>query len=266
LCAAALVIPDVEWGTGSSQSFASIDYAGLIFIAALVGYMPSPMDASVWQSLWTKAKAREARQSFAPQDVRNDFIFGYTGCVILALCFLLLGAGLIHSRGIAVENSAGAFTSQLIGLYTEVLGDWSRPLIGLGALAIMYSTLLVALDAMPRSLAALVERFSTAESTDIVNEAEGRKSYYVIALILVVGGSLLIFALFLQSLTQLIDLGASIAFLSAPVIAWLNHRCMQGDEVPAHLKPSRGFELFSIISISIMAAFALAYLYLRFGY
>jgi Mn2+/Fe2+ NRAMP family transporter len=263
--AAAMVLPDINWDLGSSESFGSIDFAGLLFIAALVGYMPSPLDASVWQSLWTRAKARHAGRSFTPRDVRNDFIIGYVGCVLLALCFLLLGAGLMHSRGIPVESGAGAFTGQLIGLYTEVLGGWTRPLIGLGALAIMYSTLLVAMDAVPRSLAALYERFSSPESADIVNTAEGRLSSYVTGMAVLVGGSLVVYHLFLESLTQLVDLGASIAFVSAPVIAWLNHRCMKGNEVPEHLRPSGRFNAFSAASILIMALFATTYLFLRFG-
>jgi Mn2+/Fe2+ NRAMP family transporter len=264
LVAAVLVLPDVRWESGSVAAIGRLDAASLIFIAALVGFMPSPMDASVWQSLWTRAKARAAGRSFPSRSIRLDFVIGYTGAVMLALCFVVLGAGLIHSRGISVESSAGAFAGQLIGLYAEVLGEWTRPLIAIGAIAIMYSSLLAGLDAVPRSLAAFAERLRRPESSDIVGSREGRQSVYVAMIVAMVAGAIVFYVFFLQSLLQVVDISATVAFLSAPVLAFLNHRCMYGAEVPADRRPSSLFMWYSALSAAVMAVAAAGYLYIRF--
>ena len=51
--------------------------------------------------------------------------------LLLAICFLMLGTGVMHGKGLAFEESAGGFAAQIIALYTQTLGEWSRPLIGI---------------------------------------------------------------------------------------------------------------------------------------
>lgn len=264
LLAAILVIPDIKWSATSIGSVSELKLTDLLFIAALVGLMPSPMDASVWQSLWTCAKAEAAGHSFSKEEVNRDFMIGYVGCVILALCFLLLGAGLMHSRGIAVESSAGAFTVQFIKLYTDVLGDWTRPVIVAGTFAVMYSSLLAGLDAVPRSFAVVIDRLTATQAHSNVHYARSDDSWYIVAICLFVTGPLILGSFFLDSFTRLIDIGATVAFVSAPILAFLNHRCIKGSEIPSHYQPSKNFLLFSTISIVVLTLFALYYLYIRF--
>jgi len=262
--AAILVIPDIKWSAASMGSISELELKELLFIAALVGFMPSPMDASVWQSLWTCAKAEVAGKPFSKEDVRKDFIIGYIGCMILALCFLLLGAGLIHSRGIPVESSAGAFTAQLIKLYTDVLGEWTKPIIAVGALSVMYSSLLVGLDAVPRSFAVVIDRLGATDSSSKVHYASSDDKWYIAAVCVFVTGPMILGGLFQDSFTRIVDFGATIAFVSAPILAFLNHRCIQGSEIPAHYQPSKSFLHFSAFSIVVLTLFALCYLYIRF--
>ena len=262
--AAMMVIPDIKWGSASLVSLGDVDARDLLFIAALIGIMPSPIDASVWQSLWVCANSRNAGRALKNRDVRQGFNVGYVACSVLALCFLLLGAGLMHSRGISVESSAGAFSAQLIRLYTDVLGEWTFPLIVVGAISIMFSTLLAVMDAAPRSLAVLIERLRSEESADIAHQSKINKSHYFGAIGLYVGGAFVIYAVYLDSLLQLIDISASITFTSAPVLAYLNHRCIQSNEMPAHLRPSSLLMTYSALSIAIMAIFAAIYIYIRF--
>ena len=59
-----------------------------------------------------------------------DFHIGYLGTAIVALCFLLMGAGVMHGAGQRFPDSAGAFAGQVISLYASTLGEWSHPLIG----------------------------------------------------------------------------------------------------------------------------------------
>jgi len=260
--AALLVTPDIRWGGDSLLSVRNLEISELLFIAALVGFMPSPLDAAVWQSLWTCAKARSAGHAFSKKEVGQDFVIGYVGCTIVALCFLVLGAGLMHSRGIPVESRAGPFTAQLIRLYTEVLGDWTFPMIAVGVFAVMYSSLLAGLDAVSRSVAVVVGRLKGPESE--AQDVTGNNAWYVGAMLTLVLGPLALQSIFHESLTQIIDVAACVAFVSAPVLAYLNHRCMQGSEIPEEFKPTKGLFRFSTISILVLASFAALYLYIRF--
>ncbi|NKB36114.1 MAG: hypothetical protein GKR93_02950 [Gammaproteobacteria bacterium] len=262
--AAILVIPDIKWSGTSLGSISELTLTELLFIAALVGLMPSPMDASVWQSLWTCAKAEAAGHSFSKEEVNKDFIIGYAGCGTLAICFLLLGAGLMHSRGIVVENSAAAFTAQFINLYTDVLGDWTKPVIVAGTFAVLYSSLLVGLDAVPRSFAVVIDRLTATESHSDLHYARSDNKWYIIAICLFVTGPLLLGSFFLDSFTHIIDFGATVAFVSAPILAYLNHRCITANEIPSDYQATKNFLRFSIVSIVVLTLFALCYLYIRF--
>ena len=262
--AAVLVIPDINWSATTLGSISELSLNELLFIAALAGLMPSPLDSSVWQSLWTCAKAESAGRAFTKDEVNTDFIIGYVGCAILALCFLLLGAGLMHSRSIPVESSAGAFTGQLISLYTQVLGDWTRPIIAVGAFSILYSSLLAGLNVVPRSFAVVIKQLMAKDGPGKIYYARSNDLLYILGLCVFVIGPLLLNSVFRDSFTTIIDLGATIAFVSAPILAYLNHRCIEGDEIPLEYRPSTGFLQFSKISIAVLTLFALCYIYIRF--
>ena len=78
-------------------------------------------------------------------------------------------------------------------------------------------------------------------------------------------GAALTYQYFLTSLTLLIDIGATVAFVAAPFVALLNHRAITSSAVPLVNQPSRRFRRYSLFCIGVMTVFALAYLYLRFG-
>ena len=57
---------------------------------------------------------------------------------------------------------------------------------------------------------------------------------------------------------------ATIAFVTAPLIAWLNYQAITDATVPVEHQPGVGFRIYSLLCLSTMAVFALGYLYLRF--
>ena len=67
-------------------------------------------------------------------DVINSMVI-YTFATI---AFYLLGAGVLHGRGVIPQGSR--MVQELSVLYTETLGPWSLPLFLLGAFAVLYST------------------------------------------------------------------------------------------------------------------------------
>ncbi len=266
LAAAALVVPRVDWSTLAIVPAASqLDGKALLFVAALVGWMPSAIDVAVWQSLWVLARGRDAEVAVAPRDALLDFDIGYLGTVLLAFCFLLLGAGVMHGSGVAFAGSAGGFAAQILNLYAQSLGDWARPIIGVCAFAVMFSTTLTVVDGFPRALSVLVARFQGPESAEesAMDTAARRRNYWI-ALVVLGVGSVVVLVWMLKSLKAMVDLATTLSFLTAPVLAWLNHRAVHSAEIPAEHRPGRGLAAMSIAGIFFLGAFALYYIHMRF--
>ncbi len=265
LAATALAIPSL--GSFSLvPDFGTWHLPDVLFLAALVGWMPSAIDVSVWQSLWTLAKAKESG-TLHPKDTLFDFHLGYFGTVALALCFVVLGAAVL--QGEALEAQPAAFGAQLIDLYAQTLGAWSRPLIAGAAFLVMLSTTLTVLDGFPRALAVLVARFRGAETsfTEDPRAEPGDLRAYWAAMAILAAGAILVLAYALSSLRAMVDLATTASFLTAPALAALNHRAMfathPSDGDNASQKPSPSLRWFSLAGIAIQGAFALCYLWLK---
>ncbi|MEN8176673.1 MAG: divalent metal cation transporter, partial [Pseudomonadota bacterium] len=68
----------------------------------------------------------------------------------------------------------------------------------------------------------------------------------------------------LTGLASLVDLATTISFLTAPVLAILNHRAMMGPEVGEEHRISRRLRVWSLASIATMVGLAIGYLALVF--
>ena len=93
--------------------------AGVTFLLALMGWMPTPLDISVWPSLWRIERKKQTRYTPSMKEVLFDFNFGYILTGILAIAFLLLGALVMYGSGQTFSNSGIQFSEQLISLYTK---------------------------------------------------------------------------------------------------------------------------------------------------
>src|SRR5690606_28016332 len=143
------------------------------------------------------------------------------------------------------------FATQVIGLFTGTIGDWSFVLIAATALLVMYSTLLTVLDGFARNLATL---------THIVAPARARGSYELAVILIAVSAAAVIGA-FMRSFTTFIDFVGARTFLLGPLYAALNHGAMFSPEVPPALRPGRARALWSLTGIVAMTTVAVAYVY-----
>jgi len=261
LLATALVLPRVAWATESywPSGLSAVD---VLFAAGLVGWMPSAIDVSIWQSVWTLARGKETNGRPERRASSIDFHLGYVGTAILAICFVVLGAALLHREGVELAASPAAFATQLISLYVEALGEWSRPVIGTAAFATMFSTTLTVVDGFPRALSVLVDRFGRGEVPDDPTR-EDRTPTYWISLCVIFLGSMGILAFFLGSFRLLIDVATISSFLTAPVLSWLNHRAMTGEEVPEAARPRPWLIASSLAGIAAQSAFAIYFVVLQ---
>lgn len=242
---------------------AAFSRTDLFFVAALVGWMPSAIDVSVWQSLWTLARARDGGALPSPRDSSIDFHAGYLGTGLLAFCFVVLGAAVMHGR--PLPASAGAFAAQFVDLYAETLGDGFRPLIAVASFLVMFSTTLTVVDGFPRALSVLGARLRGPEGDGLLEqEARPQKLLYWLSVAVLAVGSIGVLALWLTSLRAMVDLATTLSFLTAPLLSWLNHRAVFASDFPASARPSEALRRGSGVAILAQAAFALYYLALRF--
>jgi Mn2+/Fe2+ NRAMP family transporter len=265
--ATVLALGKVDWGSVPLLPDGDTFSAGrIVLVAGLIGWMPSAIDVAVWQSLWTLARARDTGHKPSLRESMLDFHIGYVGTAALALCFLALGAGVMYGSGAQFSPAGAVFANQVIDLYTATLGDWSRPIIGVAACSVMFSTTLTVVDGFPRALSVLVARFRGAEEPG--GAEQDRRDNMIVywgALAVLAGGTMVLLFSFIENLVQLVDVATILSFLTAPVLAWLNHRCIQSDEVPADARPGPRLIAMSWIGIAFLGGFAAYFLYLRFG-
>ncbi|MEO1229162.1 MAG: divalent metal cation transporter [Myxococcota bacterium] len=260
LIVAAAVLPKVDLSTLGPGVPSPVPLA---FLVALVGWMPSGPDVSVWHSLWVLEAGRSSGAALEPRQVLRDFDVGYAGTALLALSFVVLGAGLLYGRP-PLPGSAGGFSRGLISVYADVMGAGFRPVIALCAVAAMASTTLAVLDGFPRALSRLWLRFGSDENE--LEETTGRaERAYWFALTALVVGSAIILNLFFSSLRGLVDLATTLSFLTAPVLCFLNHRAVFSPSLPPEKQPSSGLRWASLASVALQIMFALVFLVVSRG-
>jgi Mn2+/Fe2+ NRAMP family transporter len=227
--------------------------AGFGFVIVFMGWMPAPIDVSVWPSLWMKSQEGLSRKVAAMKDVMVDFHVGYIATVFFALVFLVLGRMVMYGSGVELSSQGSVFSRQLIELYTATIGAWARPLIIVAALSAMLSTSITTIDGYPRSL---------ARSTELLfpSVAGFRWLHLVWILVSVVLGFIIISS-FADRLGDMLGMAMIISFLTAPVFAWLNYRIMFAANVPTAFRPSKSMRWLSISGIIFLSGFGAVFLY-----
>ncbi len=229
---------------------------GLAFALALLGWMPIPLDAAAWHSLWTLERARETGSHPSVAHASTDFRIGYIGAVVLAVAFMMLGAFVMHGSSMELAGSAVGFSTQLIAMYSDALGAWARPLIAFAALATMMSTTLAVADAYPRALRAVLElREKNPETRERKHRAR-----YIGGMALTMLGAWLIIAQFGRQFTLLIDVATTLAFLTAPIIAWLNFKLLTGPHTPSEARPGPGLYWTAWAGLVFLVLFSLIWI------
>lgn len=234
--------------------------SGVAFLVALMGWMPSAIDISVWHSLWTIERKKETKHTPSLKEALFDFNLGYFGTALLAIGFLTLGALVMYGTGEHFSASGAGFAKQLIDMYVHALGEWSRPIIGIAALTTMFSTTLTVTDAFPRVLRKTSEIIFTKHFT-----GKNTNYLYWVFMLIVVSGSLIIIGFLLNEMTLLVDLATTLSFLTAPILAYINYKVVTGKTMPTEFKPKKGLRILSWIGIIFLGGFSLLFLVWRFG-
>ncbi|WP_424515867.1 Nramp family divalent metal transporter [Psychroserpens sp.] len=219
------------------------------FLIAFMGWMPAPLDISIWHSLWALEK-KKTETTFSVKSSLFDFNVGYLATTILGLGFLALGALVMFQSGANFSEKAGEFSDQLISMYTLSLGDWSYIIIGIAAFTTMFSTTLTTLDASPRAM---------EKTTSLLFGKRSQLDYLVWIIILTIG-TILIFFFLKSEMGLLIKVATVLSFLTAPFYAIINYRLISSKHTPKEWRPSLKLHTLSWLGISFLIGFGIWYL------
>ncbi|MBE0423619.1 MAG: Nramp family divalent metal transporter, partial [Lutibacter sp.] len=120
----ALIVAAVN--STNTQSFVQIIPKGAVevgFLIAFLGWMPAPLDVSIWQSLWALEKQKDKSNEFTPKQAIFDFNIGFISTLAIGIFFVGLGAVVMYNSGETFSAGAVQFSEQLINLYTKNLGQ-----------------------------------------------------------------------------------------------------------------------------------------------
>jgi len=235
---------------------------GVAFLLALMGWMPAPLDIGVWSSLWTLAKNQADHRQVSVNDCRFDFHVGYLVTGILAVAFLCFGALVMFGTGEEFAASGLAFAGQLTQMYVATLGQWTRWIIALVAFITMFSTTLTVCDGYTRTLVGCGRLLGSGEQWEETNAASGRGGYLVLMVGLMIAAWMII-AWWLSGLKTLLDVATITAFLTAPVVAWLNFAVVRHDPVPLADRPGRRLQIMAWAGLVFLVGFGLVFLVSR---
>ena len=222
----------------------------ITFLIAFMGWMPAPLDVSVWHSLWTIEKQKNSSEKRNPNTALLDFNIGYLGTILLGISFVVLGALVMHPTGQSFSTSASKFPIQLIEMYTQSLGNWTSIIIGIAAFTTMFSTTLTTLDASPRSM---------HKTLELVFEKPFKNGYFIWSTVLILG-TLSIYFFFLSEMGILIKVATLLSFLTAPFYALTNYILIASKHTPKEWRPSKILHIMSCIGILFLIGFSVWYL------
>ena len=221
----------------------------IAFLIAFMGWMPAPLDISVWHSLWSLEK-QKTNKNFTYKSSLFDFNVGYIGTVILGIAFMSLGYLVMFGGDTSFSTSASLFSNQLIEMYTSSLGEWSYYIIGIAAFTTMLSTTITTLDASPRAM---------NRTTKLLINKDFKHGYLFWLTILSVG-TIFIFFLFSSKMGLLVKIATILSFLTAPFYAIINYILISSEHTPKEYRPSIKLHILSILGIAFLIGFSIWFL------
>lgn len=218
------------------------------FMLALLGWMPAPLEFSIWTSLWTKRRQRHYQKQLTRFDIMLDFNIGYIFTAIMAIVFVGLGTLVMFGSGEVFAESGIKFIEELITLYTAHIGTWSESIIEIVALTTLFSTTITCLDAYPRAI-----------SNTLFLAYPSMKKYYQLmywySVLILFFGSIILSGYFIKGMRDLLNITTTMAFLAAPLYAYLNYRVVTHDDImPKEHQPGKWLRIWSLIGIFFLTS------------
>jgi len=248
--------PEVKHVTETPEIWSD---ATIPFIIALMGWMPTAVDLSAWNSLWTVERIEQTGYKPTLKETLLDFNFGYIVSAVLSLCFLTLGAYMVFGTGETLPESKGEFASAVVGMFTNFIGEWSYFIIAAASFSIMFGTAITVFDGYGRGLS---RTWALLKSDKVGKEVETNGKVYIWGVAIVVVGSFAIVYFLSKNLKDLVDIATILSFVIAPLIAIVNFRLVSGNLVPESHHPKLWLKILSWMGVLFLTGFAIYYLWL----
>ena len=237
------------------------DVSGIFFLLALMGWMPTAVDLSSWNSLWTLERMRQTDYKPKLKETLFEFRLAYLITGILAIMFVTLGVFIFYGSGEELPNNNALFANVVVSLYTKTIGDWSYIIIAASAFTVMFGTIIAVLDGYSRSLQRTIELIFTRKEEKIRTKF---RILYVIFLIMISTGALTVIFQFGNNLKELVDFATVLSFVIAPIIAVFNFRLVTGKFLNKASQPSVILKILSFAGIIFLSGFAIFFLVMKF--
>ena len=229
----------------------------IAFLIPLMGWMPTAVDLSTWNSLWTVERIKQTGYHPKLKETLFDFNFGYITSALLAICFVTLGAFIMYGTGNTFEEKGAAFAAKVIELYTSTFGNWANIIISASAFSIMFGTCVAVFDGYSRAFSETINVFQNKEGKE-----DSIKLYRIVLISLSVVSFLIIYIF--QSnpkgFLQLVVLATTISFLVAPIIAVFNTLLVQKKYIGETHAPNLFLRVLAYLGVVFLSVFTILYL------
>ncbi|MBD3635806.1 MAG: divalent metal cation transporter, partial [Crocinitomicaceae bacterium] len=251
-------------GSAPLMSFEDIDKdAYLLFLIPLMGWMPTAVDLSTWNSLWTVERIKQTGYHPKLKETLFDFNLGYIISALLAICFLTLGAFIMFGTGKTFSPSGAKFSGEVIALYTSTFGKWAYIVIAVSAFSIMFGTCVAVFDGYSRAMTSTIRLLQGKEEHSAKNENSVRIQYRLV-LILISMGSFCLIWIFNDDpdgFKSLVNLATSVSFIIAPVIAIFNFILVGKKHVGEKFVPPIWIRITAWLGIIFLSAFTIFFIF-----
>ena len=233
-----------------STLFPSLGDSGWLYLIPLMGWMPTAVDLSTWNSIWTVEKVKRSGYRPSVKESIREFSFGYWLSAFLAILFVTMGAMLVFGSDTEVPTNGVAFSGFVIDLYTTSIGKWSFYFISAAAFSIMFSTFIAVLDGYSRAV---------RTSIDVAFNYKTSKRIGSLIIGVIATGSLGLILLFqvLGDFRLLVNTATTLSFLIAPLIAILNFRLVMADKIGKENSPNTLMKIISYAGLVFLFAFSI---------
>lgn len=226
--------------------------ATLGFLVVTMGWMPAPIEISSITSLWLKRQC--VNQAVTPKSALFDFNLGYGVTALLALLFLGLGALIVYGSGETLSASGIGFSHQLISMYSTTIGSWSHWLIALVAFLCIFGSALTVYDGYARVVAEGISLLTNR------NKAARNKLVTPVLLVMAVM-SFTIVMFFKSALLAMLGFAMTLAFMTTPVFALLNHKLVQQTQLHPDAAPNIAIKVLSVIGLLYLFGFLFVFIW-----
>ncbi|MFK7755924.1 MAG: NRAMP family divalent metal transporter [Flavobacteriales bacterium] len=244
----------------SKPLFGEFNWQGtdVFFLIALMGWMPTAVDLSAWNSLWTIERIEQSGYKPTLKETLREFNFGYIASAVLSICFITMGAYIMFGSGSELSNSGAVFANQVVNMFTASTGEWSYIIIAAAAFSIMLSTFLAVLDGYSRALSKTAELLFNKQKSSA-------KTYNWSLIATALGGFAIIYYFIIvkkgSGFKSLVDVATTLSFLVAPFVALANYKLVTNKSFPKDEQPKLWLKVLSVLGMVFLVGFSVYGLY-----